>query len=206
MTDIHQDDHGHWFVAVRDEDSPTAHDQQIPLEPFVESWDRCGRLALYAEPLHGASELPHSEGHQGTAAGPHHPTSGVVSDHHPDEIGGLPLAKSSAPPTTTSRFGIVIQHHPDTCTVVSQKYIIEQFTGQDIPEDVLMHEAQDRGWYQPGGGTQPEDVGKLLELHGIPAHHDDHATVETLVTELGQGRRSYHWRRFYRPLECQRSE
>jgi hypothetical protein len=41
------------------------------------------------------------------------------------------------------------------------------------------------GWYN--GGTSPEDVGKLLELHGIPVSQYENANIFNLVNELAQG-------------------
>jgi hypothetical protein len=41
------------------------------------------------------------------------------------------------------------------------------------------------GWYN--GGTSPEDVGKLLELHGVPVSQYENANIFNLVNELAQG-------------------
>jgi len=77
------------------------------------------------------------------------------------------------------------QLNSDTCAIRSQEFIINQFIGKDIPEDTLVEEAKAHGWYDHG--TAPEDVGKLLELHGIPVNRYEHANIFNLTSELAQG-------------------
>lgn len=80
-----------------------------------------------------------------------------------------------------------LQEHSDTCAIRSQEFIIKQFTGQDISENTLIREAETHGWYEPNHGTSPDDVGKLLELHGIPVNRYEHANIYNLTSELAQG-------------------
>ena len=79
------------------------------------------------------------------------------------------------------------QSYDDTCAIRCQEFIIEQFTGSDIDESALVQQAMDYGWYEPGGGTKIEDVGNLLEVHGIPVNRYEDATMFDLVNELAQG-------------------
>lgn len=79
------------------------------------------------------------------------------------------------------------QHYPDDCAIKCQQFILEQFTGVAADEHELVHESLQRGWYVPGTGTQPQDVGKLLELHGVGVHSYDHTSVFHLACELAQG-------------------
>lgn len=78
----------------------------------------------------------------------------------------------------------VQQIYPDTCAIKSQQLIMQDF-GIHFTEDQLRNEALMYGWYN--GGTAPEDVGKLLELHGIPVSQYDNANIFNLVNELAQG-------------------
>jgi Peptidase_C39 like family len=82
------------------------------------------------------------------------------------------------------------QAKPDTCAIVSQEFILdelgEQF-GIEFTEEELRQVAHERGWYTPGGGTSMNDVGKLLELHGIPVDRESHATLDDLAEKLAQG-------------------
>lgn len=79
------------------------------------------------------------------------------------------------------------QSYADTCAIRCQEFILEQFTGQDYEEDALIQDAVAHGWYAPGGGTLPENTGKLLELHGIPVTQYDGANTFNLTAELAQG-------------------
>jgi hypothetical protein len=78
------------------------------------------------------------------------------------------------------------QIHHDTCAIASQGFIIESLTGHHIPEDILMHEAQQNGWYSPGGGTPMYHVGDLLEAYGIQVLHKEGASLADIAAELRQ--------------------
>lgn len=78
----------------------------------------------------------------------------------------------------------VQQIYPDTCAIKSQQLILQDF-GIHFTEEQLRNEALMYGWYN--GGTSPEDVGKLLELHGIPVSQYENANIFNLVNELAQG-------------------
>ena len=80
----------------------------------------------------------------------------------------------------------IIQHQSDTCAIKSQQIILHSF-GMDIPEEMLTIEATSKGYYLPGHGTMPSQVGMLLEDHGISTHTKYHATVYDLAAELAQG-------------------
>lgn len=79
----------------------------------------------------------------------------------------------------------VQQQYSDTCAIQCQRLILNEF-GVGVTEDQLVAEATARGIYQ-GGGTSPEDVGKLLESHGLPVNRYDNANVFNLSNELAQG-------------------
>lgn len=78
------------------------------------------------------------------------------------------------------------QNYVDTCAVKSQQIVMKSF-GLDIPEDVLALESEIKDYYHPGYGSDPEQVGKLLNDHGIPTHSQENASVYDLVNELAQG-------------------
>jgi len=75
------------------------------------------------------------------------------------------------------------QQTPFTCAVVSQEMILREF-GIDVNEAHLMGDAMQNGWLS-NAGTPFEDMGKLLELHGVPCH--DGQGIDQLVSELSQG-------------------
>lgn len=80
----------------------------------------------------------------------------------------------------------VQQQYADTCAIKSQQLILES-NGFDISESELRDEAIINGWYSPGYGTPMEDVGNLLENHGMEVHRYQNASVEDIAHELSQG-------------------
>jgi hypothetical protein len=80
-----------------------------------------------------------------------------------------------------------MQNYTDTCAIRCQEFVLELYTNQDIPEEQLIQQALDHGWYAPGQGTAIKDVGNLLELNGIPVNRFEHASIFNLASELGQG-------------------
>jgi hypothetical protein len=79
------------------------------------------------------------------------------------------------------------QQLPDDCAIKCQQFILEQFTGHPVGEGTLVREAMQHGWYAPGQGTNPANVGNLLELHGVPVTHYQHASQFHLAQELAKG-------------------
>jgi hypothetical protein len=80
----------------------------------------------------------------------------------------------------------VRQSYPDTCAIKSQQLVLERF-GIHISEEELRTEAINHGWYTPGQGTSMENVGKLLELHGVHVHQYVNGNICNIMNELGQG-------------------
>lgn len=78
----------------------------------------------------------------------------------------------------------VHQLFSDSCAVKSQQLVLQDF-GIYIPEEQLYMEAEANGWIHEG--TSPYDVGKLLELHGVPVSQYENANIFNLVNELAQG-------------------
>jgi hypothetical protein len=82
--------------------------------------------------------------------------------------------------------GDYVQQTTDfTCAVVSQEMILHDF-GVDVSEAQLVYDAAKNGWLTDYG-TSPDDVGKLLELHGVPTHTNYNGNVESLASELAHG-------------------
>ena len=90
-------------------------------------------------------------------------------------------------PATDTAFWEGKQALPDDCAIKCQQFILEQFTGDVVGEVDLVQEAMDHGWYALGEGTAPENVGNLLELHGVGVTHYEHANQFHLANELAQG-------------------
>ncbi|MFB3845204.1 MAG: hypothetical protein ACE14O_05580 [Candidatus Cloacimonadaceae bacterium] len=73
-----------------------------------------------------------------------------------------------------------------TCGVEAQRGIISEYTGNDVSEAQLTYDAVVNGWLTDKG-MNPNDVGKLLELYGIPCHAHYNASIQDLISELSQG-------------------
>ena len=80
----------------------------------------------------------------------------------------------------------VHQQYNDTCAIKSQQLVLEKY-GVYVSEEELRAEAYSHGWYSPGGGTSMDDVGKLLELHGIGVNQYVNGNIFNVINELAQG-------------------
>lgn len=78
------------------------------------------------------------------------------------------------------------QSFDDTCAIKSQE-IVMNAAGLDVTEIELREEATQNGWYAPGFGTPMEDVGKLMEAHGMDVLQQVHGNMFNLVSELAKG-------------------
>lgn len=78
------------------------------------------------------------------------------------------------------------QQYPDTCAIKSQQLILQDF-GIDVSETECRQYCIDHGWYVPGSGTLPENVGKLLVDAGIPCTQRADANIFDLMNEIQQG-------------------
>ena len=79
----------------------------------------------------------------------------------------------------------VLQTYQDTCAVKSQQLILKS-NGINISEDSLREEAIRNDWYTPGYGTPMQDVGNLLESHGMEVHRYVNASLSDIADELAQ--------------------
>lgn len=67
-----------------------------------------------------------------------------------------------------------------TCAVVSQEMILHDF-GINLNEQQLGLEAMQHGWLLEDG-TPFADIGKLLDLHGVPNHINENGNLMHLST------------------------
>ncbi len=78
------------------------------------------------------------------------------------------------------------QQYPDTCAIKSQQIILQSHD-IDVSEDELVKESIEKGWYTPGAGTNPSEVGNLLEEHGVSVGRYEHASIDDIAAELAKG-------------------
>jgi hypothetical protein len=130
----------------------------------------------FEDPQSGHPEPDISVAHEVLDAGGQHWVYDAGDGYHGDIVGT---------PELDSHF----HHHQTTdftCGVVAQQGIINEFTGQDLSEADLVYEATANGWLTDHG-TTPEDVGRLLEAHGVACHSMDHAHMSDIASELSVG-------------------
>ena len=82
----------------------------------------------------------------------------------------------------------VFQGNDNSCAIHSQYHVLKDYGYTGTVED-LKAEAEANGWYDPATGTSPENVGKLLEAHGVPCNVYVNANEYNLISELAQGKR-----------------
>lgn len=82
----------------------------------------------------------------------------------------------------------VFQGEQPACAVYSQYNVLKDYGYDGTPED-LIEEATRNGWYDPENGTSPENIGKLLESHGVPCNMYVNANQFNLMDELAHGKR-----------------
>jgi len=78
-----------------------------------------------------------------------------------------------------------VQETGYTCAVAAQEFVLDNLTGQDWTEAELAEEARQHGWLD--NGTAPDDMGKLLELHGIGVDRSYGNDIDDLIRELDAG-------------------
>lgn len=80
-----------------------------------------------------------------------------------------------------------LQDMPDNCAVAAETSLINQF----LPQDLSLHDANyismSNGWWAPGSGTDPSEIGNLMDLCGIPNHTVMNADITDLAKELQSG-------------------
>lgn len=77
-----------------------------------------------------------------------------------------------------------MQEQPDTCAIVSQEYILESYLDRDFTETGLVNLSIEKGYYSPGSGTSPWDVGKLLEDYNIPVERTAYRSFDDIIEKL----------------------
>lgn len=79
-----------------------------------------------------------------------------------------------------------LQIAPDNCAVAAEMSIINQF-GHDLSQHEANFISATHGWYHPGGGTNPGDIGNMMDLYNIPNHTRVNASIAELAAELQAG-------------------
>lgn len=83
-----------------------------------------------------------------------------------------------------------LQEDPYTCAVACQEFIIHEFTGINVSEEMLHSLAEAQDWFIEGSGTPPDDIGKLLDIYGIENDINYEASFQDLRDALSEGSRA----------------
>lgn len=80
-----------------------------------------------------------------------------------------------------------MQEFADNCEPTAESFIIKQFGYDNISTNDFAYISNANGWYQPGGGTNPEHLGDMMDLFGIDNHTVSNATIQDLASEIANG-------------------
>jgi hypothetical protein len=81
----------------------------------------------------------------------------------------------------------IYQDTPDNCAVAAETSLINQFITNDLSLDEAGYISSSNGWWQPGMGTNPDEIGNLMDIYNIPNHTVIGGSIEQLVLEIDQG-------------------
>lgn len=73
------------------------------------------------------------------------------------------------------------------CAIYSQKFILEELTGEEYDIEELADIAEENGWFTESGGTNGDCMGKLLEYYGIDTNESYNNDFSDLTDALEHG-------------------
>ncbi|MCX4671956.1 C39 family peptidase [Streptomyces sp. NBC_01381] len=121
------------------------------------------------------------------------PAAAVDAGPSPDADSGLPnFDPAQSDPNAVlgnpgEAMGVWQQHQGEgACAIGAQGMVLEYLTGQRISEEELTAEAAAEDGFD-GTGTAPDDLGNLLERHGVPVQQVEDASLEQLEGVLAEG-------------------
>lgn len=79
------------------------------------------------------------------------------------------------------------QGSTNRCAVYSQKFIIEQLTGEEIDIDEIVEVATENGWFSEDGGTSILNLNKLIEYYGVDSDISQYNSIEDIEECLENG-------------------
>ncbi len=79
------------------------------------------------------------------------------------------------------------QGDTNRCALFSQKFVIEELTGQDVDIEDMVRIAEEQNWFSEDGGTAFLNTNKMLDYFGIENEMSFHNTVDDIVDCLSKG-------------------
>lgn len=81
------------------------------------------------------------------------------------------------------------QGETNRCALYSQKFVIEEYTGEEIDIDELVEIAEEEGWFSESGGTPAIYMDKLLNYYNVPNETSYNNDVNDIAENLSEGKR-----------------
>lgn len=79
------------------------------------------------------------------------------------------------------------QGDTNRCAIYSQKFVIEEYTGQEVDIEELVDVAEDNGWFTESGGTPIVYMDKLLDHYGVPNETSSGNDINDIIEGLDEG-------------------
>jgi len=79
------------------------------------------------------------------------------------------------------------QGNTNRCAVYSQKFVIEEYTGEEVDIEELVDIASENGWFTETGGTTLGDMDALLEHYNVPHEATFGNDFNDIVESLNEG-------------------
>lgn len=73
------------------------------------------------------------------------------------------------------------------CTLYSQKFVIEELTGEEVDIEEFADIAESNGWFTEEGGATALNMNKMLDYHGIDNEMSFHGKIEDIEQCLNDG-------------------
>lgn len=75
------------------------------------------------------------------------------------------------------------------CALYSQRFVIEELTGQNVDMGEYLKTAKDNGWFSENGGTAPLNMNKMLDYYGVKNEMSFHNSLDDIEQSLARGER-----------------
>lgn len=79
------------------------------------------------------------------------------------------------------------QGDTNRCALYSQKFVIEELTGKDIPIEEVVELASENGWFSEDSGTASLNMTKILDAYGVENKMSFHNNVDDIKECLENG-------------------
>ena len=79
------------------------------------------------------------------------------------------------------------QGNTNRCALYSEKFVIEELSGQDIDIEDFSNVAKENGWFTEEGGTSLLNMNNMLDYYGVENQMSFHKSVEDIEDCLNSG-------------------